>query len=87
MSKPKKESIIISKFRGFDMFGLDQQFNIRGQDKVRTTFGAFMSLALTVILLAYASYRAVKMINIDDTFVQKVTRVGYYDETDRFTQE
>jgi len=27
------------------------------------------------------------MINIEDTFLQRVTRLNYYDETDVFTQE
>jgi len=85
MAEPKKEHTIVSKFRGLDIFGMDQQFNIGGQDKIRTIFGACMSIVLTCIIIAYGSYRALKMINIDDTFVQRVTRIAYYDETDHFT--
>ena len=67
------------------MFGLDQQFNIRGQSTINTLWGAFMSLVLFAVILAYGVYRWITLFELDDTNVQKLNRMNYFTEKDHFT--
>ena len=85
MPKQKNEVKFGDRLRDLDVFGMDQQFNIDGKDKIRTTCGGCMSVLLFCILFSYGTFRFLAMATLGDTFVTRTTRIGYYDETDIFT--
>lgn len=50
--KQTKES-----FKKLDWFGQSLNFTWNGEDQYKTTFGAWISLFLMILLLAYTAYR------------------------------
>jgi hypothetical protein len=46
-----------NSFRELDMFGHDFKFNLRGEETINSTYGAWFSLAIYLTLVVYAMIR------------------------------
>ena len=66
LKNPKKGNCSMlqsSLFKDLDFYGEEIKLTYKGDDKYKTYPGAFMSLLLVLILLAYSIYRGVILIN------------------------
>ncbi|TNV83530.1 hypothetical protein FGO68_gene1497 [Halteria grandinella] len=67
------------------MFGQSVSFTWNGQDTFKTSWGAFLSWIILLIMVAYSSYRLVYMVNRWNPGVSKTTLIRGADEEEPFS--
>ncbi|TNV82719.1 hypothetical protein FGO68_gene2428 [Halteria grandinella] len=78
--KQMKES-----FKSVDMFGQSVSFTWNGEDTYKTSWGAFLSWIILLIMAAYTIYRLIYMVNRWNPGVAKTTLIRGADEDEPFS--
>jgi len=73
--------------KSMDMFGRGTGFKIKGQDTFTTWVGAFISLFIYGLTLAYAAYKSISLVSRDQASIVTFDQHGQLDDTFEFGQQ
>ena len=74
-------------FFSFDLFGKKPEFNIEGEDSLKSCFGATLSFLILIILAIYATIKFQVMVTFDDTKFSAKDASELFDQTRVFTDQ
>ncbi len=72
------------QFKSFDIFGQSVNFTWNGEDQFKTTWGASVSLLITLMMLAYTLYRFYYFVERENPTVSRTTLIRTVEEDEPF---
>jgi hypothetical protein len=72
------------KLASLDNFGVSANLNIKGKEKVKTVFGAIVTLMCLSIIAAYSFYQLQLMFLYGNSSVSVVTETDFYGQGDLY---